>query len=56
MRRIVVAAVLVAGVAGAGCSESKDNKDPKPVNAKEDPRIKRSGEGGPGAGVDQGSK
>ena len=32
-----------AGVAGsAGCSDSAKNADPKPVNVKDDPRIKRS--------------
>jgi len=39
--RITLAALLAAG-ASAGCSDSAKNADPKPVNVKEDPRLKRT--------------
>jgi hypothetical protein len=38
--RVVVAALLAAG-ASAGCSDPAKTADPKPVNVKEDPRLKR---------------
>lgn len=38
--RTALAALFAAG-APAGCSESAKTADPKPVNVKEDPRLKR---------------
>jgi hypothetical protein len=38
--RVAVAALLAAG-ASAGCSDGAKTADPKPVNVKEDPRLKR---------------
>jgi hypothetical protein len=50
--------VLVAFVAGglmvSGCSQNTD-KDPKPVNVKDDPRIKIVGEGGGKMNTGQGN-
>ena len=37
---IVALAIVLPG--SAGCSDSAKNADPKPVNVKDDPRIKRS--------------
>lgn len=43
--RGALAALLAAG-ASAGCSDSAKTADPKPVNVKDDPRIKRDVPGG----------
>lgn len=51
---LVIAAFVVGGWVVTGCSSSTD-KDPKPVDVKDDPRIKISGEGGGKMNTGQGS-
>jgi hypothetical protein len=41
---IVALAIVLAG--SLGCSDSAKTADPKPVNVKDDPRIKRTISGG----------
>jgi hypothetical protein len=44
IRLLPTLALLAALAAGAvGCSGTASNADPRPVNVKEDPRLKRSG-------------
>jgi hypothetical protein len=42
MSRLWLAVVAACLAVPAGCSDSAKNADPKPVNVKEDPRIKRT--------------
>ncbi|MCS6864494.1 MAG: hypothetical protein RMJ56_11690 [Gemmataceae bacterium] len=51
---LVLIAFVVGGLVVSGCSQSAD-KDPKPVNVKDDPRIKISGEGGGKMNTGQGT-
>jgi hypothetical protein len=46
--RWVGAALALAVVFAAGCTDGAKPADPKPVNVKEDPRLKRAGDGPPG--------
>jgi len=45
---ILLAVALVAAIPGCG---SKADKDPKPANVKQDPRLKITGDGGGGGKV-----
>jgi len=42
MRKLWLVALAVVWAAPSGCSDSAKTADPKPVNVKEDPRLKRT--------------